>query len=86
VAHEVNLNPKAAKLLEGLHKSDPSLADLIEDVLDALESDPRSFEHEPWPTEHGAVFLTHVLGTDWFVAWVYGREPDMVIVGFMGHV
>jgi hypothetical protein len=82
MAHEVRLNVKAQQTLDGLHTTDVATANMIEDVLDQLEVDPQSSEHEPYPTDVGAAFIAHVLGTSWFVAWVYApEETGVVLVG-----
>lgn len=79
--HEVRINAKAQTVLDGLHHSDPSIADQIEDVLDLLETMPGGCEHEPYPHERGAAFLTQVLGTSWFLVWIYApSEPGVVLV------
>lgn len=82
--YEVRLNQKAAATLALLHQSDPSGADLVEDVLDVLETDPGSCEHEPYPHDQSAAFIAHVLGTAWYVAWVYAPgQADVVLVGMI---
>ena len=82
MAQDVRLNPKAQETLDGLHATDPETADMIEDVLDQLEDDPKSCEHEPYPHDRGAAFVAHVLGSTWYVAWVYAPgENGVVLVG-----
>lgn len=85
--HEVRCNPKAQNVLAGLHRRDPATADRIEDVLDLLESDPEACQHEPYPHERGAAFVAQVVGTRWYVAWIYSPgEPDVVQVGRIDEI
>jgi hypothetical protein len=86
MAHEVRLNPKAQEMIDGLHATDPHTADMIEDVLDQLEVDPKSCEHEPYPHDRGAAFVAHVLEASWYIAWIYAPgEPGVVLVGCLFH-
>lgn len=81
MAFEVRINAKAQAVLDRLHGSDSTSANQIEDVLDLLEQVPSACEHEPYPHERGAAFLTQVLGTNWFVVWIYApSEPGVVLV------
>jgi hypothetical protein len=78
--HEVRINAKAQAVLEVLHTTNSLVADQIEDVLDLLESAPSDCQHEPYPHERGAAFLTQVLGTSWFVVWIYAPSEANVIL------
>jgi hypothetical protein len=80
MAHEVRINAKAQAVLELLHSENSLVADQIEDVLDLLEGTPSDCEHEPYPHERGAAFLTQVLGTSWFVVWIYAPSEERVIL------
>jgi hypothetical protein len=80
MSNEVRINAKAQAVLDGLHKTNPIVADQIEDVLDLLETTPSVCEHEPYPHERGAAFLTQVLGTDWFVVWIYAPSERRVVL------
>jgi hypothetical protein len=82
MAHNVRLNLKAQETLSDLHATDPKSADVVEDLLDQLEFDPTSCEHEPYPHDRGAAFVAHVLGTSWYLAWTYSpAETGVVLVG-----
>jgi hypothetical protein len=78
---EVLLNVEAEQELAELHTADPALAGLIESMLDGLEAEAETLEHEPWPHERGSAFLTHVFGTSWHLAWVYSRDRNQVLIG-----
>jgi hypothetical protein len=82
VAFEVRINLKAQETLDSLRTTDPETADRIDDVFDQVEVDPTSCEHEPYPHPRGAAFITHILGTSWYLAWIYAPgEPGVVLVG-----
>jgi hypothetical protein len=80
MTHEVRINAKAQAVLDALHTTNPMVADQIEDVLDLLETKPSACEHEPYPHDRGAAFLTQVLGTDWFVVWIYAPSERLVVL------
>ncbi len=81
MVYEVRINAKAQQVLDNLHRTNSAVAHQIEDVLDLLESIPSTCEHEPYPHERGAAFLTQVLGTSWFLVWIYApSEPGVVLV------
>lgn len=77
---EVRINAKAQALLDELHTTNSIIADQIEDVLDLLETTPEACEHEPYPHDRGAAFLTQVLGTGWFVVWIYAPSELRVVL------
>ena len=80
MAYEVRINAKAQATLDRLHAANSIIGEQIEDVLDLLEQTPAACEHEPYPYERGAAFLTQVLGTSWFVVWIYAPSELQVVL------